>query len=92
MANEQEETEIILNWCYESVQAMMQTMTLTQSKSLARRVKDFTMGSGKKNQGADNIMMGGSHCDLDMVKSQESIDSNMDKIRGIIIDKTMESD
>ena len=37
-------------------------------------------------------MAGGSHCDLEMIRSQEAIDSNMDKIRLHIVDKTIESD
>ena len=70
-------------------------MTLSQNKSLARKVKDFV--TERKNSGVGigvslGITHSESHHDLEMVKNQEAIDSTLDKIRALIIDKTMESD
>ena len=37
-------------------------------------------------------MRGSTHCDLEMMKSQDSIDHTMDRIRTKIVEKTIESD
>ena len=37
-------------------------------------------------------MRGSTHCDLEMIRSQDSIDSTMDRIRAKIVDRTLESD
>lgn len=70
MANEQEETQIILNWCFACIQAMMQTMSMPQAKSLARKVKDYVQSrkNGVEKTTIDE-MRGSTHCDLEMIKS-----------------------
>lgn len=94
MAREEEETQIILNWCFASVQAMMQTMSFSQAKSLSRKVRDYL--HSRKSSGLEFVDSGTMHAtsvsDLEMIKSQDSIDQTMDNIRALVLDKTIESD
>ena len=70
MASEQDETQIILNWCFACIQTMMRTMSFSQTKSLARKVKDYVQSqkNGKQVMTMES-MRGSTHCDLEMMKS-----------------------
>ena len=49
---------------------MMQTMSMSQTKSLARKVKDYVQSrKNGKYEMTMEAMRGSSHCDLEMIKS-----------------------
>ena len=94
-ANGLAENDIVMDWCYSSIFRMMQTMTIYQCKNLCNKVKDYVQE--RKNLGAGatknlNQTYSQTHHDLEMVKHQDQIDTALDRIRAVIIDKTMESD
>ena len=72
-ASKTEAHDIILEWCFASVQVMMQAMSLSQNKSFARRMKDFVQI--RRNAGGDSctgdigMVVGDSYTDLEMFKS-----------------------
>ena len=93
-ASNLDENDIILDWCFASVHTMLQVMTISQAKSFARKVKNYvqqrkTYASSGRDIGST---VGESHQDLEMVKYQEQIDSTLEKIRAVIVEKTLESD
>ena len=88
-----EENEIILNWCFASICAMLSKTSPEATKDIGRRVQGFVeekTASGS-HAGGDGPQIE-SYLDLEMTQQQEEIDSLLYKIRALIALKTKESD
>lgn len=93
----EEEDEMVMDWCQQSVLKMMQVMNLKQAKGFARKVTDYLqerknedLGIAKANlytSRADSFVQG-----LDISEVTNSIDNTLEKIRNKIIDKAMEAE
>ena len=90
------ENNIALNWCQESVEQMMQVMSLGQQKKFVRKIKDSLVI--KKNISAGMGGDGGhsqyrqNKIDMNLLSNHALVDETLEKIREKIIDRNIESE